>query len=81
MMTYVTIAVIATCFAVPVATNVAIIQADDQTEGKATAESGGTPETFLLWTVAPPGARDGDEQRTKTIADDFLNWLKEAEIP
>jgi len=25
-------------------------------------------ETFLLWTAAPPGAREGDEKRTKTIA-------------
>ena len=29
----------------------------------------GTAETFLLWTAAPPGAREGDEKRTKTTAE------------
>ena len=28
-----------------------------------------TPETFLLWTATPPGAREGDAQRTKTTLD------------
>ena len=78
---YMIIVAAAICFAGPMTAVAADNEADGKKQAETvplwtTVQQGrytravyrGTAETFLLWTAASPGARDGDEERTKATA-------------